>query len=70
MEDKIKEILKNKITLINVKERRKVPLIIELLEEFSIRNNYKTSLFSLGIRSRYYNNALISKLSGIPKKII
>ena len=70
MEDKIKEILKNKITLINVKERRKVPLIIELLEEFSIENNYKTYLFSLGIRSRYYNNALISKLSGIPKKII
>ncbi len=70
MKDKFKELLDNKVTLINVKERGKVDLILELLENFSIKNNYKTYLFSLGIKNTYYNNALISKLSGIPKKII
>jgi len=69
--DEIKNyILNNEITLIVASPNSKILSIINLLNELSIQNNYKTTLFSFNISSNYYLQKLISFLSGIETKLI
>lgn len=67
----IKEyILNNEITLIITSPNSKTLSIINLLNELSIKNKYKTTLFSFNISSTYYLQKLISLLSGINNNTI
>ena len=67
----IKEyILNNDITFIVTSPNTRTLSIINLLNELSIKDKYKTILFSLNISSNYYLQKLISFLSSINSNLI
>lgn len=63
-------ILKNKITLVITSPNSRTLSIINLLNELSIKDKHKTTLFSFNISSNYYLQKLISFLSGINTSLI
>lgn len=63
-------IWQNKITLINYESLSTTDLIVNLLSFFSIKEKFKTHLYSLRLRSEYYNRHLIKLLSGIDNKTL
>jgi len=63
-------ILNNKITIIITSSNSRTLSIINLLNELSIKDKYKTTLFSFNISCNYYLQKLISFLSGININLI
>lgn len=69
--NEVKEnILKNKVTLVITSQNSRTLSIINLLNELSIKDKYKTVLFSFNISCNYYLQKLISFLSGININLI
>lgn len=69
--NEVKEnILNNEITLVVTSPNSKTLSIINLLNELSIKDKYKTTLFSFNISSNYYLQKLIAFLSGINTNLI
>lgn len=69
--NEVKEnILNNEITLIITSPNSKTLSIINLLNELSIKDKYKTTLFSFNISSNYYLQKLIAFLSEININLI
>ncbi len=63
-------LLNANLLIIKVKPRFKSSLIIELLNYFSLENNYHTRFYSLKFRSDYYIRKLISFTSGLDERLI
>ena len=69
--NEVKEyILSNQITLVITSPNSRTLSIINLINELSIKEKYKTILFSLNISCNYYLQKLISFLSGINNRLI
>ncbi len=65
-----RNIWQNKITLINYEGISTTDLIVNLLSMLSIKSKYKIHLYSLRLRSEYFNRHLIKLLSGIDNKTL
>jgi len=63
-------ILDNNITLIVTNQRITTFSILNLINDLSMKNNYKTCLYSTSIRSSYYSKKLVSLLSGINVRLL
>ena len=70
MNDIKENVLNNEITFIITSSNAKILSIVNLLNELSIKDNYKTTLFSFNISCNYYLQKLLSLLSGINTNII
>lgn len=69
--NEVKEyILSNQITLVITSPNSRTLSIINLINELSIKEKYKTILFSFNISCNYYLQKLISFLSGINNRLI
>ena len=70
MKEVKEDILSNQITLVITSPNSRTLSIINLINELSIKEKYKTILFSLNISCNYYLQKLISFLSGINNRLI
>lgn len=69
--DEVREsILNNDITLVVTTPLTRTLFIINLLNELSIKDKYRTFLYGVNIRCEYYFHKLISNLSGISRQLI
>ena len=69
--NEVKEyILSNQITLVITSPNSRTLSIINLINELSIKEKYKTIIFSFNISCNYYLQKLISFLSGINNRLI